>query len=913
MTGREPRTPRLPLAILRGLAAADHRDAIEGDLVEGYRRRAEAAGRRPARRWLWSQVFALDSLRLRASARARRPFRTGTPMSRSRDRLAHRFDAFRRNLSWAIRSLRRRAAASAIIVATLAIAVGATTAIFTVVDRVLLRSLPYAEPDELAMVFRTVPRFGFDRSTASYPDFADWREQTTTFADLAAYGYVTRTRQADDGARRWVGYRFTANLLPLLGVPPAIGRGFSADDDRAGAPPVVLLSHRLFTERFGADPAVLDRTVTLDGQPTRVIGVMPEWYAFPGRSVEFWEPLRADAGLERSFNFLTVIGRLAPGETVETAQAELASLAARIDSSAEDANEGYGIFVEDRHVFEVRNARTALWVFMGAVGLLLVVACANIANLQLSRTLGRRQEIGVRSALGAGQGRLATQLLTESLVLAAAGGALGVAVAAGLLDVLIALAPPGIPRIADIGLDLRVLGFAAGASIAAGIAFGVAPALWGARQDAAGLVRESGGSGRSRWAIRLQRGFAAGQIAIAITLSIGAGLLLHSFRELTSVDPGFDPSGVLAARLPAPQVPDPEPPPNADQLSEEDLMAIMMPRLEAAAAGRIAFFEALVDRISAVAGVESVAYAYDMPFGEAGFSRYAAPEGSDPAEEMPVVAGNLVSPAYFEAMRVPLRAGRSFDEGDASGAPDVAVVNEALAERFWPGQTPVGERLLIGEGRTPLEVVGVVANSRQRSLEDPEPAIYYRPIAQASWPDEFFLVVRVTAAAGDVAAVIRREVAAMDPSLPVTGIATAASMIDATIAAPRFRTLVLTTFGGIALFVAVLGVYGVISYTVSDRTREMGIRMALGAAKANILGLVLRNGAVMAVAGIVIGLAGALALTRFIESMLFGVGARDALTFGITVAVALGVTLLACLIPARRAARVDPVESLRHE
>lgn len=911
----DPAPPRLPLAILLALAPPDRRAELEGDLREGFARRVERRGEPAARRWVRAQLLSLDALRLRASERSRRPLTDrGSAMDRARRRLAARLDAVRCDLGWAARSLRRRPATTAIILATLAVAIGATTAIFTVVDRILLRPLPYDAPDELAMVFRTVPRFGFERSSSSYPDFADWKDRSTAFADMGAYGYVTRTRLADDGARRWVGYRVTASLFPLLGVAPAMGRGFSPDDDRPGAPPVVLLSHRLFTSRFGADPSTLDGTVTLDGRPVRPIGVMPEWFAFPSPSADFWEPLRPEAGLERDANFLTVIGRLAPGETVESAQTELAGLAAAIDASAAGANEGYGIFVEGRHAFEVRNARTALWAFAGAVVLLLLVACANIANVQLSRTLGRWREMGVRSAVGAGRGRLARQLIGESLVLAGIGGLLGVAVAVGLVRVLVALAPAGMPRIAEVGIDGTVLGFAALASIAAGVAFGVIPALWGARQDAGRVAREtSSGAGRSRWTTRLQRGFAAGQVAIAIALSIGAGLLVHSFGRLMAVDPGFDPAGVLAARVPAPPQPEPELPPNADELSDAELMALSMPRIEAAAEARNAFFDELLARLEASEGVEHVALAYDMPFGASGFSRFAAPEGSDPSEEMPTVDGNVVSPGFFRAMAIELRAGRAFSGGDAAGAPAVAIVNQALADRFWPGGSAVGRRLLIGDQRTPLTVLGIVGNSRHRSLAEPEAPLYYRPAAQATWPDAFFLVVRSGLPAGDVAARIRAEVAAMNPALPVTDIASAASLIDATLATSRFRTLVMATFGVIALLLAVLGIYGVISCAVSDRTREMGIRMALGADRGRILGLVLRGGAAMTAAGVVVGLGAAVLLTRFLESMLFGVGARDVPTYAVTVGAVLAVAFVACWVPARRATRVDPVESLRYE
>ncbi len=909
-----PRPPRIPLGLLLASAAPERRAELEGDLLEGYERVARTQGMRAARRWMWRQLLSGDVLRLRLANRARRPAGCPGTASEPEEPMKSRLDGLRRDLGWAWRSVRRRPGLSAIVVATLAIAIGANTAIFTIVDRVLLRPLPYEDAHGLAMVFRTVPQYGFERSTSSYPDYADWKSRTRSFSELAAYGFITRTRVAPDGARRWVGYRVTANLFPVLGVPPRLGRTFSPDDDRPGAPGVVVLSDAMFESRFGGDPGVLDQTVMLDGAPVRVVGVMPPGFGFPSRTTEYWEPLRPDPDLERDTNFLTVIGRLAPGNTVASAQAELARIASAIDASAPDANQGFGIFVEGRQAFEVRSARTALWVFAGAVGLLLLVACANIANLQLSRTLARRREMGVRTALGAGQGRIATQLLTESLLLASIGGVLGLAVAGGLLRVLIALAPPGLPRLAEIGLDGWVLAFTAGVSLVAGIAFGVVPAVWGARQDAGRLVRESdSGGGRSRLTVRIQHGFACGQIAIAIALSIGAGLLVHSFARLTAIEPGFDPTGVLAARIQTPPRPDTEMPPGAESMTREELMPLMMDQLEAWTAERDRFFDDVHDRLAAIDGVQRTALAYALPFGAAGFSRVLAPEGADPLDDLPAVGGNVVSPSYFRALGIPLRAGREFDEGDVAASPRVAIVNQTLAERYWPGESAVGKRLLVGDERRPADVVGVVGDVRQQSLGEDRRPFFYTPLAQETWPEAVFLVTRSTLPTADLVDRIRREVAAVDPSLPLTDISTSAALIDATVAAPRFRTLVLATFGAMALLLAVIGVYGVIAYAVGERTREIGIRMALGAGRGSILGLVLGSGLRLAVLGIGVGVLGAVALTRFLESMLFGVGTRDIATFSLTIALALGVTMLACYLPARRAAAVDPLESLRHE
>ena len=897
-----PAPPSVARALILAFTPMKLRAQIDGDLMEGFVARHGAGRRRNARLWYWRQLFSFDVLRLHRVV--------GPPGQRdrpsTRDGLARELlhDIFH-----AVRTLRKAPAFSLVVLTTLALGIGANTAIFSVVNTVLLRPLPYADADRLAMVFRTVPRFGFTRSTSSYPDFNDWRAQATSFTSMAAYGYTTRDYMADEGAERWVGYRATAALMPMLGVAPLVGRVFTSEDDSPGAAPVVVLSYALWQSRFAGDERVLGSAIVLDGEQHTVIGVMPPHFAFPSRTSQFWIPLKGDPErMERDTNFLTVVGRLAREATVEDAQIEMAGLAARIDETAPDGNEGYGVFVESRHAFVVRNAQTALFVFLGAVALVLVIACANVANLTLARGTARQCEIAVRTALGASRGRLVRQLLTESTVLAVLGGLIGVGVAVGIVRALVALGSSQLPRSQEVGIDLTALGFTAILSVGSGIAFGIVPALFGSQVDLQKSLKEGGSAaGIGRLGRRAQQSFAVAQLALAIVLSVGAALLVNSFARLTAVEPGFDPNGVIAARVTptAPSMPSMIP-----GATRDEMMAVMQQAIRA----RTQFFDDLTRRIQAVPGITSMGLAYTLPFGGYTFSRSVVPEGVElAAGEEPTVSGNVISGDYFGTMRMSLLRGRSFTEADAQTTLSVAIVNETMAQLFWPGGDAVGKRLRFGDGTAWTTVVGVVADVRQRSLADELQPLYYRPFSQVMWPDGMFITVRSRVASEDVVTALRREVWALNPQLPVTDVAVALDLIEESVSSPRFRTLVLSAFGAMAAVLALVGVYGVIVYAVGDRTREIGIRMALGAKQGTILQLVLSRGMGLTAIGLAIGLGSALGLTRFLSSMLFEITSRDPMTFAVTgLAMAL-VAGIACYIPARRAARIDPLESLRYE
>lgn len=894
-----PAPPRLARRLLLRLTPDVLREAVDGDLLEGFQHRLRHRGALRARLWYWRQLASLDVLRIRrALAPRRRPSPRGGWGAPGAD--------LARDVSAAARSLRRQPAFALVAVLTLAVGIGANTAVFSVVRGVLLRPLPYPDADRLVMVFRTVPRFGFQRSTASYPDFHDWRAGARGIVRLAAYAPATLTTPTPDGAARWTGYRATADLGSVLGVPPAIGRWFSETEDRPGGPRVIVLSHALWQSRFGEDPHIAGRVVTLDGESYLVVGVMPPVFAFPSEATQFWVPLRGDAAaMERDANFLVVIGRLAPGVPVFRAQADLAALAARIDTAVPGANEGYGLFVEPRHAFVVRDAGLALRVFGGAVVLVLLIACANVASLLVTRGAARSRELAVRAALGAGTGRIARQLLTESGVLGIAGGALGCLVAAGLLRVFVTLGAGQIPRLDEARLDLAMLGFTLLVSLGCGLGLGLVGAWTAARARTMEGLRDAAAHGTvGRVGRRLQRGFVVTQVALAVVLSLGAGLLMHSFLKLTSVQPGFDPVGLVAARVERP-IAEPAGPPDSGTFAAA----------VAAATARIVFFETLRDRAAAAPDIAAATLAYDLPFGGHSFSRTALAEGGDVSvDDAPAIAGNVVGADYFATMGIPLLRGRDFEAGDRRTAPSVVVVNEALARAFWPGADPLGKRLRFGsEGNPWTTVVGVAGDVRRRALSDPPVPMFYRPVAQVVWPDALFVVVRSASPTAAVIATLRRLVGELDASLPLTDVAASSALVERTIRAPRFRAAVLLVFGAAAVIVAVAGVYGVMASSVHQRRRELGIRVALGAAPGSLVGGMVREGVGLAILGLVAGLTATVGLSRLLGSLLFGVAPYDPMTYLVVAASITVITGLASYLPARRAAAADPLEPMRAE
>ncbi len=901
---KEARPPRLARMLLAVMLPERYRDQVQGDLSEGFLFRRACHGRRRAHLWYWRQLISTDLFHLRREARlhgSRLP-----PRQKDRTMI---FDGIRADVRFALRGLRKNPLFSFTVLATLALGIGVTTAIFTAVNAVLLRPLPYPDADELVMVFRTVPRLGLARSVVSYPDFDDWRVQVTSLDEMAAYGYSETTYFGDDGAEQWTGYRVTGDLLPMLGVEPVLGRSFTDAEDRPGADPVVVLSHGLWQSRFGADPGVLGTALRFDGGDRTVVGVMPAGFAFPGPQTAYWIPLQGDLSrMERDTNFLQVIGRLAPGVAVAEAQGEIEALAAAIDSSSPAGNRDYGVFVEPRHAFVVRGVRQALLIFAGAVGLVLIIACVNVANLMLVRAATRRREIAVRAALGAGRGRLLRLLLTESTLLALLGAVIGVGVAQLLLRLMLAVESGQVARAADISLDPAALGFSLVLSVMCGIVFGAVPAWAGGTTTLGDGLKLSGhGIGLSRAARRLQHAFVTLQVALALVLLVGAALLVNSFVRLTSVDLGFEPRGVIAGRVAMPD----RPRPDMRSMSEDQMMALARDWVGT----RDEFVRSLLEGASALPGVEAVGASYALPLGRGSFSRTMVPEGAEWAEnEAPTIGGNIVFGDYFATLGIPLLGGRMFTADDRIESPPVMLVNETLASRFWPDEDPLGKRVHIGgPDRPAVTVVGLVGDVRSGSMDaEPEPR-YYRALEQVSWPDAMFVAMRSAGTAEEAAAGLRRIVTRLDARLPLTDVTTAAGLIESSVAAPRFRTLVLAIFGALATALALVGIYGVVSFVVGDRRREIGVRMAVGADGDSLVRMVLVRELVPAVAGVVLGVAGALAASRFLAGLLYGLAPHDPLTYAGVVTMMIAVVAAACYVPARRAARVPPVEVLRAE
>jgi predicted permease len=812
------------------------------------------------------------------------------------ERRAELSDELRQDVRFAFRQLRRSPAFTAIAILTLALGVGANTAIFSVVRGVLLRELPYTEADRLLRLFSTMN----GRQTSVSPaDFTDWRRDSKTFSALAASYESTVNLTGSGAAERFTQARVTANLFGVLGVRPVLGRTFVAGEDAEDAPRVVVLSDGLWRSRFGADPDIVGRSLTLDGFPTVVIGVAPASMRYPV-PVDMWLTTRfAQSDLaesSRGARWIDVIGRLAPGASAEQAKGELATIARRLELHDPKHNTDVGTRVVPLQEQMVGTVRTPLIVVLAAVGLVMLIACANVASLLLGRTAARDGELAVRTALGAGRGRLVRQLLTESVCLALIGGAAGLALALWGTRLLVSLAPADIPRLYDVRIDGPVLLFTLGVTVVAALVFGSIPALHASGAQLASRLRDGNRGSRTRPGSARARGaLVIGEMALAIMLLAGAGLLLRSLSRLRDVNPGFEPARVSTFTV--------------------TLSPVKYPRSD----DHRAFGTALLEAVGRIPGVDSAALAFGLPLSGTSFQlsfdvdgRPAPPPNAEPRAQV-----RVVSAGYFGTMGIPLLRGRAFTPDDRPGGPQALVVSEETARRHFPGEDPIGKRIAFGwgrddGGRLSGEIVGIVGDVRHRSLSaEVSPHVY---AAFAQWPiDQLTVVMR---SRGDPAATIaaaRGAVASLDRDVPVYDAFTLATMVDRSLGQPRFYVLLLGVFAGLAVLLAAVGIYGVIAYTVQQRTREIGIRIALGASAERVVSMMVRRGLVLALAGVALGTAGAFAVTRVLRSLLYGVGARDPVTF-VGVAVLLGVVaLLASWIPARRAARVDPLTAMRAE
>jgi putative ABC transport system permease protein len=797
-----------------------------------------------------------------------------------------------RDLIYAVRGLRKKPLFTAAAVLTLALGIGANSAIFTVVNAVLLRPLPYPAPDRLMMLWTYNPRQGYDKDVSAYPNFDDWRRQSASFEAMSAYFDANFTlTQAGDPAQI-EGAIVTPGFFETLGVAPALGRTFGAGE----AARVAILSHGLWQTRFGGDPAMVGRTVMLNSVSYEVLGVMPASFAHP-EAAAVWTPLAPSERLaplmqSRTAYWLQVVGRLKPGIDRRAAQSEMDMLASALERQYPDANAGIGVRLVPMREEIVGDVRQPLLLLFGTALLVLLIACANVANLLLARAASRQRELAIRTALGAGRRRLIAQLLTESLVLATVGGAAGLLLAAWGIQALPSLAPSDLPRLTGIRVDTSVILYTSLASLVTGLVFGAAPALQGAAATAGEFLKERGRAespgARGR---RLRAAFAIAEVAVALVLVIGAGLLVRSFVAMNKVDLGFDPRGILAVRVELPRA----------RYSQDAQIT--------------AFFNDLASRLRALPGVQSIGL---------GSSIVRAPQSSTlsvhgrPAQAPNVrnlsVPYDSVTPEFFTTLRIPLRRGRLFTSADGPATPRVVVVNESLARRFFPDDDALGGRVTYDDPADAqarwLTIVGIVADTRRGGVDrEPRAELYY-PLTQL--PDRrMYVLVRTS---GDPLALVRpaqAQVWAIDSNQPTASVRSVEAILADAQANRRFTTLLLGLFSIVALALAAIGIYGVIAYSTEQRVQEIGIRMALGASRTNVLTSVLKEAVMIGVGGLALGMAAALALTRFLSGLLFGVGARDPMTF---VALPLGlllVAVLAALIPATRAVRVNPLVALR--
>jgi putative ABC transport system permease protein len=816
-------------------------------------------------------------------------------------------DTLMQDVRYAVRQLVRSPGFTAVAVLTLALGLGANTAIFSVVDGVLLRPLPYPEPDRLAMVWVSNPAEGIDKDIASFPLFADWRQQAKSFEQIVAHtgsGFTLTGRGAPEQLR---GARVAAGFFPMLGVPVALGRGFLDEENLAGHEKVVVLGHGLWQRRFGGDPAVVGQTVALSGGLYTVVGVMPRGFQFP-EEAELWVPLAPVGPFEqylasRGSLWLSVTARLKPGVALASAQAEMDTVASAINKAYPDRSQ-YGVKLEPLDQTVSGDVRPALLLLLGAVGVVLLIACANVANLLLARASSRRREIAIRWALGASRGRVVRQLLTESLLLGITGGALGLFLASLGVEAFVAANPKALPRLETVHVDSTILLLALAASMLTGLVFGLVPAVQTFREGVADhlgdATRGSSEGGRGH---RLRAAFVVGETGLALVLLVGAGLLVRSFVRILNLHPGLDASQVMTIRLVLPDARYPE----ADRIH--------------------AFYDRLLADLRALPGVRAAGGASSVLLSRlpnSGTMRVQGVPAPPPGTPEEPVALDAATTGFFETLRVPLKAGRLFEARDAHPAdvlrarplPSVAVVNEALVRRFFPGQDPLGKRITFGNPANPKanwsEIVGVVGDVRRSGLDKEPRAEVYAYQGQA--PDNGLdLVMR---ADGDLFAVARaaeRAVWAIDPDQPVASVRPLEDMLRGTVAERRLSTGLLAAFGVLALLLAAIGIYGVMAFSTLQRTRELGIRLALGAEPRDVLRLILRDGARLSALGVGLGVVGALAASRAVSSMLFGVSPTDPLTFAAVVAILGGASLLACYIPARRATRVDPVVALRQD
>jgi putative ABC transport system permease protein len=793
-----------------------------------------------------------------------------------------------RDVRLAVRSLTKAPGFAIAAVLTLALGVGATSAIFSVVNGVVLRPMPYPNPDSLVMVWEITPQSG--QFSVAPGNFFDWRRQATTFEGLAALGNSDVTLQGPNGPEQLPAAFVSSEFFRVMGVRPAMGRGFTLEEETPGRDAVIVLSHGAWQRRFGADPRVLGSTVSINGRQSTIVGIMPAGFAFPS-TAELWFPFAMDqAKAPRGGHYLGVIGRIKPGVAHERAEAEMKAIAERLALQYPDPNAGESAMIVPLHEQVTGEVRPALLTLLAAVAMTVLIACANVANLLLVRGSVRRKELAIRAALGASRGRLVRQMLVESLVLSLAGGVIGIALAQLAIRPLKVLSAGTLPRVTEISIDLSVLAFAFGVSLLTGIVFGLAPAWQAASAALVDVLRDGGRGSHSPIARWMRSGLLIAEVALSMMLLVGAALLLRSFANVTGIDPGFRPDGVLTFRVSLPNATYPD------------------------GHQRMTFYDALTTRLEALPGVRGAGLVQTLPLkGDylLGFELQGAP----PVRQEDRLSANYraISGQYFQTLAIPVMRGRTFTDRDKDGAPLVAIVDEAFARRYFPGEDPIGRGIDIGNGSDGFaEIVGVVGSVRYDGLANTPRPMMYAPLAQDGF-GTMWVVARTTGDPVDLMTEARQVVRSLDPALPAYSMNTLEDVISESIAPRRFPMLLLGLFAAIALGLAAVGLYGVVAYGVSLRTQEIGIRMAIGAGRGDVLRMIVAGGMRVALIGVVAGIAGALALSRLLRTMLFGVTVVDPASYAVTALMLLTVAALACYIPARRAMRLDPLTALRQE
>jgi putative ABC transport system permease protein len=795
-----------------------------------------------------------------------------------------------RDLRYATRIVRKSPGFAAVAVIALGLGIGATAAIFSVANSILLKALPYDDADRLMVIRETkLPTYA-DFSVAP-GNFTDWRDQSSAFQQMALYRVDSFNMIGNDEPERIQASTVSAGFISMLGATPSQGRDFTAEEERPGHGTVAIISYGLWQRRFASDADILGQPINLNGTFYSVVGVMPPSFRFPDRNTDVWVPMAFDerARQDHFSHYLQAIGRLKAGVSVSQAGTELSTIAGRLRQQYPATNAGWDVKVVPMLDYLVGTVQNPIKLFLGAVACLLLIVCANVANLLLARSAARDKEFAVRAALGAGRLRVVRQLLTESLLLALPGGALGLLLSVWGVKLLLLFAPADLPRIKDVTVDARALLFTLSITLLTGIVFGLAPALHGARTQFSGSLKEGGRYGAARTGGRLRSILVVGELAIALVLLIGGGLLIRSFWRLRQINPGFNPSHAIAAQ-------------------------IQLPRKKYSDDQAAAFAAELIQKLSVLPGVESVGATDTLPLAGSNITYFEVPgRPPAPAGEKPTTNDYLASSDYFRSMGIPLLRGRFFDEHDVRGTKPVAIINETMAARYFPDEDPIGKGInMAGDSKFHTEIVGIVGDVTQEGLDTVTPVQTYQPLMQQS-SSSLSVVVRSRVDPLALGPAIRGEVLSIDSEQPVAGIKPLDQALCDSLARRRFETGLLVIFAAVSLILASIGLYGVISYSVAQRWHEIGIRMALGAKRTRVLGEVLRQAALLTSIGLGVGLAGAFAMTRLLSDLLFKVRPIDPITFVAVSGILAGVALAASFIPALKATRVDPIIALRCE